>query len=68
MQALMLSDDPSDHFKALLYLLNPYMDHHRLFPKTLNEIILKLHADEMVTTREVCTGELVTNKYKRYTG
>lgn len=67
-QALMLSDDTANHFKALLHLISPYSDHHKDFPVIFNELILKLHADEMVTTREIDTGGLVTNKYKRYTG
>ena len=68
LQALMLSDDTADHFKALLRLLNPYSNHRELFPKTFNVLMLKLHAKEMVATREVYTGGLVVNKYKGYTG
>jgi len=68
MRALMLSDDPSDQFKALLHLTNQYSDPLETFTNAFNDTILHLHANEMVTTKEVYTGEWVTNKYKRYTG
>lgn len=68
MQVLMLSDDTADHFKALLHLINPYTDHHKTFTHAFNEVILHLHAKEMVAIKEVHTGGLVVNKYKRYTG
>lgn len=68
MRALMLSESTEDNFKALLHLVNPYSDPHETFTRAFDDTILHLHANEMVTTREVYTGEWVTNKYKRYTG
>ena len=68
MRALMLSESTEDNFKALLHLTNQYSDPLETFTHAFNDTILQLHANEMVITKEVYTGEWVTDKYKRYTG